>query len=147
MQLGLLRLPRRAFTGRTVVAANVGGCLIPLTFSVYLVLHNPLTIAQLTVGVGLVACVSYFFSRPLPGFGIGMPIFVAPVTAALIGILVGGEHSPSLAYVSGTMGVLVGADLLRMSDVPTLGVPIASIGGAGTFDGIFVTGILAVLLA
>jgi uncharacterized membrane protein len=28
-----------------------------------------------------------------------------------------------------------------------LGAPVASIGGAGTFDGIFLTGILAVLLA
>jgi hypothetical protein len=31
--------------------------------------------------------------------------------------------------------------------VQGLGAPIASIGGAGTFDGIFLTGILAVLIA
>jgi uncharacterized membrane protein len=28
-----------------------------------------------------------------------------------------------------------------------MGAPVASIGGAGTFDGIFLTGILAVLIA
>jgi len=28
-----------------------------------------------------------------------------------------------------------------------MGAPVASIGGAGTFDGIFMTGIVAVLLA
>jgi uncharacterized membrane protein len=29
----------------------------------------------------------------------------------------------------------------------TLGAPVASIGGAGTFDGVFLTGIVAVLLS
>ncbi|MGH8630223.1 MAG: DUF1614 domain-containing protein [Burkholderiales bacterium] len=43
--------------------------------------------------------------------------------------------------------MLIGADLLRLKDIRRLGAPIASIGGAGSFDGIFVTGILAVLLA
>ena len=52
-----------------------------------------------------------------------------------------------LAYVSGSLGTLIGADLLNLDKLHGLGAPIASIGGAGTFDGIFVTGILAVLLA
>lgn len=43
--------------------------------------------------------------------------------------------------------MLIGADLLNLGAVRGLGAPVASIGGAGTFDGIFVTGILAVLLA
>lgn len=144
---GLLRLPPQKFTGRTIVAVNLGGCLIPLSFSVYLVVHNPLGFGQVALGIALVAAVCYLFSRPLPGQGIGVPIFVAPVTAALVAILLGGEQSPSLAYVAGTMGVLAGADLLRLGDVRKLGTPMASIGGAGTFDGIFITGVLAVLLA
>jgi uncharacterized membrane protein len=45
------------------------------------------------------------------------------------------------------MGTLLGADVLHFGDIRGLGAPMASIGGAGTFDGIFVTGILAVLLA
>jgi uncharacterized membrane protein len=52
-----------------------------------------------------------------------------------------------VAYVAGTIGTLVGADLLNLRRVQDLGAPVVSIGGAGTFDGIFVTGILAVLLA
>jgi uncharacterized membrane protein len=94
-----------------------------------------------------VATLSYLLSRPIPGLGIAMPIFVAPVAAALAAILLGGEESPALAYISGSLGVLIGADLLRLWDIPRLGAPIASIGGAGTFDGIFVTGLLAVLLS
>jgi len=30
---------------------------------------------------------------------------------------------------------------------PLAGAPVVSIGGAGTFDGVFITGIIAVLLA
>ena len=51
-----------------------------------------------------------------------------------------------LAYIAGTLGVLLGADLLRIMDVRFLHAPLASIGGAGTFDGVFITGIVAVLL-
>jgi uncharacterized membrane protein len=45
------------------------------------------------------------------------------------------------------MGTLIGADLSNLDKIAGLGAPVASIGGAGTFDGIFLTGILAVLLA
>ena len=57
------------------------------------------------------------------------------------------ENSAPLAYICGTLGVLIGADILRLKDIKQMGVPTAAIGGAGTFDGIFFTGIIAVLLA
>lgn len=140
-------LPRQPFTGRTVVAVNVGGGLIPIAFSVYLVRVDALPLPQVALGVLLLAAVSYFASRPIPGLGIGMPVLLAPVCAALAGLLINPEQSAPLAYVSGTLGVLVGADLLRLPDLRRLAAPVASIGGAGTFDGIFITGIVAVLLA
>ena len=56
-------------------------------------------------------------------------------------------NTAPLAYISGSMGTLIGADLTNLDKVQGLGAPVASIGGAGTFDGIFLTGILAVLLA
>jgi uncharacterized membrane protein len=135
------------FTGRTVVAVNAGGCLIPLTFSLYLLLNNPLPLFDALFGVVIIATVSYHMSRPIAGLGIGMPVFIAPISAALVAILLNPEQSAPLAYISGTLGVLVGADLLRLKDIRHIGAPVASIGGAGTFDGIFITGIVAVLLA
>ena len=45
------------------------------------------------------------------------------------------------------MGVLLGADVIRLRQTLRLGAPMMSIGGDGTRDGIFVTGIVAVLLA
>lgn len=143
---GLLRHTAREFHGRTLIAINVGGGLIPVLFSIYLIGRGGLPLPMIVSATGIVALVSHLVSRPLPGIGIGMPIFVAPIAAALTALLLGPEHSAALAYVSGTLGVLTGADLLRLRDIRRMGTPVAAIGGAGTFDGIFMTGIVAVLL-
>lgn len=143
----LLRVPPTMFSGKTIVAVNVGGCLIPLGFSLYLMKNTALGIGETLLAIAVVTIVSRWASRPIPGLGIGMPIFIAPVTAALIAVLVDPAQSAPLAYIAGTLGVLIGADLLRLNDIRRMGTPLASIGGAGTFDGIFITGIVAVLLA
>jgi len=57
------------------------------------------------------------------------------------------QEAAPLAYIAGGLGTLIGADITNLDKVRGLGAPVASIGGAGTFDGIFLTGILAVLLA
>ena len=57
------------------------------------------------------------------------------------------ENRALAPYIAGSLGTLIGADLTNLDKVRGLGAPVASIGGAGTFDGIFLTGILAVLLA
>jgi len=141
------RLQRIPFTGKTLVAVNVGGAVVPFAFSVYLLVHNPINPAHVFIAVALVAAVAYWASRPIPGIGVAMPILLAPAVAALVATWLNPEQRASLAYISGTLGVLLGADLLRLKDIRTLGAPLASIGGAGTFDGIFVAGLLAVLLA
>jgi uncharacterized membrane protein len=143
---GLLRPPRLPFTGRTQVAVNVGGCLVPLIFSFYLIRHSELAASHILLATAIVAAVSYGMSRPIAGLGIGMPMLVAPLTAAIVAILLGGEYRAPLAYIAGSLGVLIGADVLRLKDIRELGAPVASIGGAGTFDGIFMTGLVAVLL-
>ncbi|MBA1146236.1 DUF1614 domain-containing protein [Ectothiorhodospiraceae bacterium WFHF3C12] len=133
--------------GKVLVAMNVGGGLLPIAFSAYLLANYPLPLGTVALAIAIQAAVCFAASRPIPRLGIGMPILLAPITAALIAVLLLPEQSPPLAYVCGTMGVLIGADLLRLKDVRGLGSPFASIGGAGTFDGVFVTGIVAVLLA
>jgi len=142
----LLRLPPLPFTGRTLIAVNVGGCLVPIVFSASLINRFPLAGQDVLLAIAITAAICYAASRPVPGIGIGIPMFIAPITAAIVAMVIDGELAPPLAYICGTLGVLIGADLLRMKDVAKLGAPIASIGGAGTFDGIFLTGIVAVLL-
>jgi uncharacterized membrane protein len=147
MLRGLLRPPPIPFTGRTLVAINVGGGLIPLAFSLYLMSHSAPGLLEHGVVILGVSLISFFISRPVHGIGIGMPIFIAPLAAALLAVMVDSANAAPLAYSGGTLGVLIGADLLRLKDIRTMGTPIASIGGAGTFDGVFISGIVAVLLA
>ena len=147
------QVPRSLFNpipvlkGKIIIALNVGGALIPVCFSLYLISIYSVTPLQFIPAITIVASISYFFSRPIKGLGIGIPIFIAPVTAALTAITIAPAHSAPLAYICGTLGVLIGADLFRLKDIKHIGAPIAAIGGAGTFDGIFFTGIIAVLLS
>lgn len=142
----LLRLPHLKFKGKTLVSVNVGGCLVPLAFSIYLLRQHSIGLLMVIAAVAAVALICRLSSRPVPGVGIGIPIFIAPIMAAIISSLIDPLNSASLAYISGTVGVLVGADLLRLGDIRKMGTPFASIGGAGTFDGIFLSGLVAVLL-
>ena len=137
----------RPFDGWTIVAVNVGGCIIPLLVVLFLLFSQSLDLFRVTLAVVVVTFISYSFSQTIPGLGIGMPIFIAPLTAVVAAGLLYPEHRGAVAYICGTLGVLIGADLLRLKEIRELGTPVASIGGAGTFDGIFFTGILAVLLA
>jgi uncharacterized membrane protein len=135
------------FTDRILIVVNVGGAVVPVAFSLYLIAHNPINMLHIAIGVAVVAFIANAISRPIPGTGIGMPMLIAPVAAAIIATLLDPEQRAPLAYIGGTLGVLIGADLLRLDDIRKLGRPVASIGGAGTFDGVFITGLLAVLLA
>lgn len=143
----LLRQTMPPFSGTTLIAINAGGGLVPILFSLYLMIHTQLPLHQVVLAIAVVATVSYVASRPLPGVGIGMPILVGPLAAAITALLINPQQGAPLAYVCGTLGVLIGADILRLKEIGKMGVPLAAIGGAGTFDGIFITGIVAVLLA
>jgi uncharacterized membrane protein len=130
----------------TVIAVNVGGAIIPTLLSLYLLLRNGMVVRTL-VGVAIVAVVVYALAQPVNGMGIAVPIFVPPLVAALVALLLSPRAAPPVAYIAGSLGTLIGADLMNLDKIQGLGAPVASIGGAGTFDGIFLTGILAVLLA
>ncbi len=134
-------------SGKTIIAVNLGGCVVPVGISVFLFVRHSLDLGETLLAITLVSFASYLASRPIQGVGIGMPLFVAPLVSAITGLLLNPANAAPLAYVCGTMGVLIGADLLRLPAIRQMGVPVASIGGAGTFDGIFLTGIVAALLA
>lgn len=130
----------------TIIAVNLGGAVIPVLLSAYLLLRVG-GIAPAFIATVLVALLVHHFSRIIPGAGIAVPTFIPGFAAAILAILLSREHRPVVAYVAGTIGCLVGADVLNLALVTRLNAPIASIGGAGTFDGVFVSGVIAVLLA
>ncbi len=130
----------------TILAVNVGGAVIPGAVSLYLLAKHGLwgLGAAATAGV---AVVCHLLAHPIQGVGIAVPVFVPALTAGVVATILSRRHSAALAYISGSMGTLIGADLLNLGAIRHMGAPVASIGGAGTFDGIFLTGILAVLIA
>jgi len=130
----------------TVIAVNLGGAVIPTLLSIYLIVKNRLYFYGLA-GSALAAGIFHHLAHPVPGVGIAVPVLVPAVVALAIALLFSRKHAPALSYIVGTLGTLIGADLTNLGKIQGLGAPVASIGGAGTFDGIFLTGILAVLLA
>ncbi|MGA8571319.1 MAG: DUF1614 domain-containing protein [Desulfobaccales bacterium] len=131
----------------TVLAVNVGGALIPLGLCIYLLWRIPFG-WYLPVLVLLVTLVVNRLARPVRGLGIAVPGLVPPLLAALGAyLLCPPDLRAPCAYIASTLGILVGADLLKLGEIPKMGAPVASIGGAGTFDAIFFGGIVAVLLS
>jgi uncharacterized membrane protein len=130
----------------TIVAVNVGGALIPTLLSLYLLVKHRLFLNGLA-GIAIVTLIVHLLAQPVRGVGISVPTVIPPLVAAAVALLLSRQAPPALAYISGSLGTLIGADILNLNKVQGLAAPVASIGGAGTFDGIFVTGILAVLLS
>jgi uncharacterized membrane protein len=141
------------------LAVNLGGCIIPLAISLDLLRRHKATVPRAALGVLVVAVITYLVARPIANEGIVLPFWLSPTLAAAAGLMLarGYDKAPSLAYISGTIGTLLGADIFNLFTPGVLPVlsPIGeqtrplvlSIGGAGVFDGIFLTGILAVLFA
>jgi uncharacterized membrane protein len=137
---------------RTLLAVNVGGAVIPSLISVALILKFPDSINYALISIVFVAILTNLVAKPVKGVGIVTPALLPPLSAALIALILvyfgGAPHSLIflIAYVGGTLGTLIGADILNLNKIRDLGAPVASIGGAGTFDGVFLSGIIAVLL-
>ena len=129
-----------------IIAVNVGGCLIPLLIALYALRKAPLL--KTAIATALMIGLAYWLAKPVPGVGITIPFFIPPIASAVIAlILTRARNAAPVAYVSGVFGVLIGADLLHLSALGTSGVQVISIGGAGVFDGIFLTGLVAAFLS
>ncbi len=150
-------IPRvRTMELSTIVAINVGGALVPISASAilaYLVISSayrgPFMLALLA-DVIITSVVVYLLARPIAGVGIVVPAFIAPLVAAFVASLTAGfgVAGAAAAYIGGSIGSLLGADVFRLSrSIRQLRAPLLSIGGAGVFDGVFLSGVLAFVLA
>lgn len=135
----------------TIIAVNVGGCVIPTGLALYEIWHLSTLgrdrLGAMTIAVIVNGIVSYLIARPVPRVGIAMPGLVSPVIAAGLALFLAPDQAPPVAFVAGVVGPLVGADLLHLRDVEKIEASVISIGGAGTFDGIVLSGIIAAYLS
>jgi uncharacterized membrane protein len=135
----------------TVIAVNVGGCLIPVALATYETAHlltaglRPISGLLLAIFINTMVC--YWLAKPTEGIGIAMPGLFPALLAAVSALLLVPDQAPPVAFVAGVLGPLIGADLLHLRDIEKIATGIASIGGAGTFDGIVLSGIVAAYLA
>ncbi|NAZ34162.1 MAG: DUF1614 domain-containing protein [Pyrobaculum sp.] len=128
---------------RSYIAVNVGGAAVPLAVATYLAAHvfSPALLAAVAVASILI----YAVSRVVPNVGVVTPALAPPIIAALSALIAGG--GPVATYITAVYGTIIGADVLNMKKVLRHRPPFVSIGGAGVFDGIFLSGVLAVLLS
>ena len=129
-----------------VLAVNVGGAVIPVLLALYLLPNAPL--AKALFATAAMSAVCFALARPVKGVGITLPALIPPIIAALLAYLLVPDPigRTAVAYTSGVLGTLIGADILNLPRIHRLGAHVVSIGGAGVFDGIFLVGILAAIL-
>lgn len=136
---------------KVTVAINMGGCVIPLILAIRLLIEFSVTL-WLPV-FAITSFIIYWYAKPVQGVGIAVPTFIPPITATIISymalVLVGGpvQDLPKLAFSTGVISALFGADILHLRHLNKIGSGVMSIGGAGTFDGIFLTGVFAVIFS
>jgi uncharacterized membrane protein len=135
----------------TKISINLGGAVIPVIVSGYLLLLNLLSILPILFATTAVIIVVHRIARIEPNMGIVTPGLLPPLAAVLATLAVGMIFPGiinlyAIAYISGTLGTIIGADFLNLGKLSQLKTDAASIGGAGTWDGVFLTGILAVVL-
>lgn len=132
---------------KVTVAVNLGGAIVPTIASVYLLITHISLVVQIISAVIITALLIHLIARPVKGIGIMTPFFLPPIFAAFISLLLVPSTPVIGAYISGTMGSLIGADILNIQNIKKMGASFVSIGGAGIFDGVFMTGLVAALLA
>lgn len=141
------RVPLTRQKQTTVLAVNLGGCIVPVLVSLVLLFRFSEVFGSMLLATAICTFVINRVSRVVRGVGIVVPFFIPPLTSALVAMLVTpAGYAPVVAYVAGATGTLVGADLLNLSRIKNLGAPVASIGGAGTWDGIFLSSLVASLI-
>ncbi|MCX9012267.1 MAG: DUF1614 domain-containing protein [Candidatus Methanoperedens sp.] len=128
----------------TIIAINLGGAIIPVAMSVFL--FTMVSLVNAMIGILVVVFFIYKIARPVKGSGIAIHTLLPPILAAATVLMISPQDAAITAYISGTLGCLIGVDILNLGEIHDLGVPAVSIGGAGTFDAIFLTGIISVLL-
>lgn len=131
----------------TTIAVNVGGAMVPLVVTAFLLHEHPGVWLGALVATLLTAGAVHLVARYVDGVGIVSPSLLPPVAAVLFSLPFAGGYLAVTAYIAGTLGTLIGADLSNLGKVAEGGTQVASIGGAGKFDGIFLTGVVAVLIA
>lgn len=136
---------------KMIVAVNLGGCILPSILALKLLVDLPFMPWMIAFLVS--SLIIYHYAKPVAGLGIAVPMFIPPIVSVLMSYIVLTIFNlplivlPKMAFSSGVLSALFGADIMHLKDLEKIGSGVVSIGGAGTFDGIFLTGVFAVIFS
>lgn len=131
------------------IAINFGGAVVPVLLSFYFLitaLIQGVELGPIFKAILFMIIISKLFSKVIPGKGVVLPTFIPPFFSALFALILAPEFSAPVAFISGVLGTLIGADILNLGKMKKYGGYL-SIGGAGVFDGIFLVGIISALIS
>ena len=137
------------------VGVNMGGGIIPIILSIYLYFKKNLDLKKMLIGIFAVSIVTYLVTYVDPSKGIVATVplaFVPALFASMISIFFlykDFKKAAPFAYVSGTIGVLIGADFFHLYELLNHSIDVKTnsvIGGGNVLDMIFITGIIAVIV-
>ena len=139
----------------TTISLNLGGAVIPVCVSLYMVYRAILItgtslVFTVCAGITMVAIITFVSTRLVTCAGIQVPLLIPGLTALLAGLLLAGGTGLTAAvtaFVSGVTGVLLGGNVANLYRIKDLEVPEVSFGGAGTFGSVFICCMLPALIA
>lgn len=154
--LGWITIPLFPWNGYWV-GISIGGALVPIIICYVLLRSKRVHVAEGAIGIIIVSTVTYFVTRAEEGVGIvsDFPLALAPALAgglyAFTTFWIDIKKAAPLAYFSGVLGTLIGADVFHLGDILSFPAPsgetvVLSIGGANIFDMVYISGIVAVIV-
>ncbi|KUO79249.1 MAG: hypothetical protein AT714_00090 [Vulcanisaeta sp. OSP_8] len=136
------------------IELNVGGAIIPVAVSIYLILtyliNNTAVMALFIMSLIISSFINWLDSRVIPGIGVALPTalpVLLTLTFTLIATILFRANPLGFSYSLGSLSTLIGADLLNIGRVVRSMRGYVEIGGAGVFDGIYITGLASLVLA
>jgi uncharacterized membrane protein len=144
---GLFRKPA---IGIQAVAINLGGGVIPILLSFYFLYkawQSGLSLVPILQATLLMIIIAKVLAKIIPGRGIVISAFVPPIFAAFLAWIFIPNFMAPASFIIGSLGTLIGADLLNLNRAQRISPGLLSIGGAGVFDAVFLTGIISAILS
>ncbi|WP_243675712.1 DUF1614 domain-containing protein [Vulcanisaeta distributa] len=133
---------------------NVGGAVIPTIVSIYLIteylIRSMLVFISFVMSLALSSLIIWRNARLIPGIGIALPSalpILLTLTFTLITTITLHANPLAFSYSLGSLSTLLGADIFNIKRVVRVMRGYVSIGGAGVFDGIYLTGLTSLILA
>jgi len=139
--------------GEMGIYLSISGFIIPFLVCIRQFSSGKVSLKKALPGIAILTAISYLISHPeSDGVGVShplLPVLVAVIYSMLVerdsSFSSGSSSCPScLAYVCATLGMFLGADVLHLSSMERLTSSV-TIGGAGIFDAVYMSGFIAVL--